>query len=206
MFDIRQLSFTLLDLIQLGEIVPHYDTHTKTAVPGQHEVHDYTDKLLVSSRNLFDDKLNYLKLKLGIQDEKAFSEVRGGVYGFYKEVIARAPGAGTLVTAENIHEVKVVLINEFFKLQKGESKWTGSAFKILPPYMLPAHLDHPAAKTFFDLIKGQRKFRTGKPQLSWWLMPEIEEEYFVKTGMLSADAKTFKSSPPKNPLAKGKEE
>ena len=37
-------------------------------------------------------------------------------------------------------------------------------------------------------------------------MPEIEEEYFVKTGMLSADAKTFKSSPLKNPLANGKED
>ena len=55
-------------------------------------------------------------------------------------------------------------------------------------------------------MKAQRKFRTGKPQLSWWLMPEIEEEYFVKTGMIAAAAETFKSSPPKNPLAKGKED
>ena len=49
----NQLSFTLLDLCQLGDIEPFYNTVTKQLDDSQHEVHDLTDKLLVRSLGLF---------------------------------------------------------------------------------------------------------------------------------------------------------
>ena len=49
----NQLSFTLLDLCQLGDIEPYYNTVTKQVDNSQHEVHDLSDKLLVRNLGLF---------------------------------------------------------------------------------------------------------------------------------------------------------
>ena len=49
----NQLSFTLLDLCQLGDIEPYYNTITKQNDLSQHEIHDLSDKLLVSSLGMF---------------------------------------------------------------------------------------------------------------------------------------------------------
>jgi hypothetical protein len=50
----KQLAFTLLELIQLGDVIPHYHSVTRKARPGRHEVHDRADTLLISSCNAFD--------------------------------------------------------------------------------------------------------------------------------------------------------
>ena len=50
----HQLTFTLLDLIQLGDIVPFFNTATKLSDPDRHEVHYYNnDNLVVSNIELF---------------------------------------------------------------------------------------------------------------------------------------------------------
>jgi hypothetical protein len=79
-----------------------------------------------------------------------------------------------VITAENIHEVKVALYGKFLTLHKQSVTWKASAFTILPPYFLPQTLDRDSAKTFFDEIKIQKKFKPGQPKLSWWLIAEIE--------------------------------
>jgi hypothetical protein len=50
----KQLAFTMLDLIQLGEILPHFDSKTKTTAVSHHEIHDHSDSLLISRCNEFD--------------------------------------------------------------------------------------------------------------------------------------------------------
>ena len=38
-----QLSLKLIDLIQLGDIVPYFNTKDKVPTADRHEVHDYDD-------------------------------------------------------------------------------------------------------------------------------------------------------------------
>jgi hypothetical protein len=40
---VKQLTFTLLDLTQLGDIVPFFNTSKKEAAIDRHEIHDSTD-------------------------------------------------------------------------------------------------------------------------------------------------------------------
>ena len=54
----RQLAFTLLDLIQLGDIVPHMDSITNVAAPNRHEVHEHGGVLLHGTFNSFEDMYN----------------------------------------------------------------------------------------------------------------------------------------------------
>jgi len=58
-----------------------------------------------------------------------------------------------VVTAENIHEVKVVLYDKYLTLHKESVSWKASAFKILPPHYLPNTMNRESARTFFNEIK-----------------------------------------------------
>jgi len=75
----HQLSFTLRDLIQLGDIVPYYNSSDKSITADRHEVHDYEDKLLISHVNKFQDKYNDLVEKLG-GDGLICQQVKGKIY------------------------------------------------------------------------------------------------------------------------------
>ena len=88
-------------------------------------MHDYTNSFLISHTNLFEDKYHELKLKLGITDEYLIQGVRGSVYKKYREMVDSPQAADVLVTAENIHEVKVALTGKFITADSG---WSYSAF------------------------------------------------------------------------------
>ena len=137
-------------------------------------MHDYTDSLLISSCNLFDDKYHELKLKLGITDELDIQGVKGSLFKKYKEMVDSPKAATTLVTAENIHEVKVALTGKFITVDNGYSRWTESVFMILPPYNLSPELNRNNADSFFSKILAQRKIKNGKPELTYWVISEIE--------------------------------
>jgi hypothetical protein len=92
-------------------------------------------------------------LELAGLDELAIQQVRGSFYSSYKDIINGPSIADTIITAANISEVKVLLLNSFFTLEKDGVKWSASAFKILPPHKLPDDLDRTSAKAFFDDIK-----------------------------------------------------
>lgn len=147
LFELKHLSFTLLDLIQLGDIVPHYNSTNLTGVLDHHEVHDRSDSLLISRMNLFEDKYHELRNKLGVADklDLKYQGARGGIYKKYKMILERPQVADTLVTPENIHEVKVLLTGKFITLENSVSRWTCSAFEILPPYKLAPHLERHTA-------------------------------------------------------------
>ena len=132
----NQLTFSLLDLCQIGDIVPFYNTATKLGDPDRHEVHDYSDKLLVRSLGLFQDKYNELVDKLG-GDEQNVTTVKGDLYQELKAFILNPEPPTSLITEENIHEVKVVLYDRLQDATKNDSKWKYSAFRILRPHKLP---------------------------------------------------------------------
>ena len=79
-------------------------------------MHDYTDRFLISHTNLFDDKYHELKLKLGITDEYLIQGVKGTLFKKYREMVDGPRAADKLVTAENIHEVKVALTGKFIRV------------------------------------------------------------------------------------------
>ena len=110
----RQLSFTLLDLIQLGVILPHFNSTTKVAFPGRHEIHDHTDRLLISSYNRFDEEYHQLKLSLPELDDSTIQEARDTLYEKYKKEIVSSEVPDIVVTSDNIPDVKVFLIGPFF--------------------------------------------------------------------------------------------
>lgn len=65
----KQLAFNMLDLIQLGEILPHFDSKTKTTALSLHEVHDHSDSLLISRYNQFDKQYENMRSELaGLED------------------------------------------------------------------------------------------------------------------------------------------
>ena len=177
----NQLTFSLLDLCQLGDIVPFYNTATKLGDPDRHEVHDYSDKLLVRSLGLFQDKYNELVDKLG-GDEQNVTTVKGDLYQELKAFILNPEPPTTLITEENIHEVKVVLYDRLQDATKNDSKWKYSAFRILRPHKLPEMLNRETAKKFFDAIKEKRNLVDGTPLLSWWLLEIIETRYLAIHG------------------------
>jgi hypothetical protein len=73
--------------------------------------------------------------------------------------------------------VKVVLTGPFFTLEKNNTKTSCTAFKILPPYMLPHDANLATAKAFFDDIKKIKNLSNDvPPSLSWWVISEVEEE------------------------------
>ena len=110
--------------------------------------------------------------------------------------------ADTLVTEENIHEVKVALTGRFNTV---DDYWSYSAFFILPPHKLSPGLNRKHAEIFCKNVLRQRNLKMyDKPQLSWWLLSEIEKEYLAKQAELAS--KTSKSSPPISPSAKDMEE
>ena len=174
----KQLNFTLLDLIQLGDIVPFFNTATKDATPDRHEVHDNTDKLLVSSYNKFDEEYNQLTNELcGDGDTLSVQMVRGAIFMKYREILNKNETPTISVTADNIDQVKVVLIGNASSRTKPTDKSIYWAFKILPPYHMPEVLDRDSAKVYFDDIKARRNFQPGEPQLSWWVLHEIKAEF-----------------------------
>jgi hypothetical protein len=97
-----------------------------------------------------------MKLSLSGLEETAITEVRAILYDTYKQQVNGNEVANTVVTAENIHKVKVLLLGPYMKLGKDGAKWTASAFKILPPYMLPTDLERGNAQAFFEKVKESR--------------------------------------------------
>jgi hypothetical protein len=161
-------------------------------------VHDYSNSFLISHTNLFEDKYHELKLKLGITDEYLISSVRGTLFKQYREMVDGPQAADTLVTAENIHEVKVALTGKFITADKG---WSYSAFYILPPHKLSPGLNRKHADIFCKNVLAQRNLKLhDNPQLSWWLLPEIEKEFLAKQAEIAA-LNSSKSSPPMSPQA-----
>ena len=91
-------------------------------------MHDYTDSFLISNTNLFKDKYEELKLKLGITDELDIQGVKGSLFKKYKDMVDSPKAATTLLTAENIHEVKVALTGKFVTVDNKSVRWSYSAF------------------------------------------------------------------------------
>ena len=147
-------------------------------------MHDYTNSFLISHTNLFEDKYHELKLKLGITDEYLIQGVKGTLYKKYREMVDSPKAADTLVTAENIHEVKVALTGRFNTV---EDYWSYSAFFILPPHKLSPGLNRKHAEIFCKNVLRQRNLKIyDKPQLSWWLLSEIEKEFLAKQADIAA--------------------
>jgi len=115
-FQLKQLAFNLFDLIQLGEILPHFDSKTKITAISHHDVHYHSDSLLISRFNEFDKQYENMRSELGGLEDLAIQQVRGSFYSTYKGIINGPSVADTIVTAENISEVKVLLLNSFFTL------------------------------------------------------------------------------------------
>lgn len=65
----------------------------------------------------------------------------------------------------------------------------------MSPYMLPPDLTRESAKTFFESIKTQHKLPQDFPQLSYWIIAEIDNEYVLKNSAVA------KKTPPKKPAA-----
>ena len=91
-------------------------------------MHNYTDSFLISHTKLFEDKYHELKLKLGITDELDIQGVKGSLFKKYKEMVDSPKAATRLVTAENIHEVKVALLGKFITVDNKLVRWSYSAF------------------------------------------------------------------------------
>ena len=175
----NQLSFTLLDLCQLGDIEPYYNTVTKQLDNSQHEVHDLSDKLLVSSLEQFQHQYNDLVHRLG-GDEMKVQTIKGTLFKEYSDLYKAKQVPSIEITEDNVHEAKVVLLNELRDVSKDGHKWKYSVFEVLPPYYLPAMMDGDAAQSFFDAIKEKRKLVDGTPELSWWTIKEIEKRYMAE--------------------------
>jgi hypothetical protein len=76
---------------------------------------------------------------------------RNKIYEKYLNVFKTAATSKsyTLITADNIHDVKVILTGTFQNLNNGEEQVTKySGFKILPPYILPSDFDIKTSGTF----------------------------------------------------------
>ena len=104
----NQLSFTLLDLCQLGDIEPYYNTVTKQLDNSQHEVHDLSDKLLVSSLEQFQHQYNDLVHRLG-GDEMKVQTIKGTLFKEYSDLYKAKQVPSIEITEDNVHEAKVVL-------------------------------------------------------------------------------------------------
>jgi len=102
---------------------------------------------------------------------------RSALFMKYKEILNKNETPTIPVTAENIHEVKVLLIGNGRSRSKPTDKSIYWAFKILPPHYMPEVLDRESAKVYFDDIKERRNFQPGVPQLSWWVLHEIKAEF-----------------------------
>jgi hypothetical protein len=67
---------------------------------------------------------------------------RNKIYEKYLNIFKTAAALKTLITADNIHDVKVILSGTFQNLNNGEEQVTKySGFKILPPYILASDFD-----------------------------------------------------------------
>jgi hypothetical protein len=129
----------LLDIIQLGEIVPFFNTVKKEAAIDRHEVHDLTNELLISNYNKFDHGFGILANELGGTEESNYNvqRARGSVFKKYKGIVDLNEAPTIALTSENIHEVKVVLIGNSSTATKPTGKSTFWSFKILAPHFMP---------------------------------------------------------------------
>lgn len=175
---IRQLSFTLLDLMQLGDLRLNYDSVNKVHLPGHHEVHDPTGSQLLAAFNQFEISYAAMRKRLeGLEgyDDYQLQLSRGGSYADLKDLVNSPRAPNVLISPDNIHDVKVVLVGEFFTLSKGGSSCKCSAFRVLPPYMLPYGIAHE--NEFFAAITATNCVPAGPPSLSSWLVEKIEQDY-----------------------------
>ena len=72
----------------------------------------------------------------------------------------------TVITADNIHQVSVALVGDFFDYTKDNIKFKVCVFKIIHPFMLPVDLNRDSAKTFFDEIRQKKNFKAEELILS----------------------------------------
>ena len=72
---------------------------------------------------------------------------------------SRTEAPTTEITADNIHEVSVCLVGDFFDYTKDNIKYKVCAFKLNHPFMLPVDLNRDSAKTFFDEIRQKKNFK-----------------------------------------------
>jgi hypothetical protein len=79
--------------------------------------------------------------------------VRGSLYNQYKEIANIQDESPTIVTPDNIQDVKVLLIGNFVTLTKATGKCICWTFKVLYPHFLPLYLDRDSAKKLFDKVK-----------------------------------------------------
>lgn len=120
-----------------------------------------------------------LEHKLG-GDEMIIQTIKGTLYKEYSDLFKAKQVPSIEITEDNVHEAKVVLLNELRDVSKDGHKWKYSVFEVLPPYYLPAMMDSDTAQSFFDAIKEKRKLVHGTPQLSWWTIEEIEKRYMAQ--------------------------
>jgi hypothetical protein len=120
-----------------------------------------------------------LEHKLG-GDEMIIQTIKGTLFKEYSDLYKAKQVPSIEITEDNVHEAKVVLLNELRDVSKEGHKWKYSVFEVLPPYYLPAMMDGDAAQSFFDAIKEKRKLVHGTPQLSWWTIEEIEKRYMAQ--------------------------
>ena len=106
--------------------------------------------------------------------------IKGSLFKEFSDLYKAKQVPSIEITEDNVHEAKVVLLNELRDVSKEGHKWKYSVFEVLPPHYLPAMMDGEAAQSFFDAIKEKRKFVDGTPELSWWTIKEIEKRYMAK--------------------------
>jgi hypothetical protein len=160
----------LLDLIQFGDVVPLFDSVKNSPTIDRHEVHIHDYDRFLSHFNKFDTLYTDLVNEVGAVDDLHIQPVRGTLFHKYKKSLESQETPTTVVTTENIHEVRVVLLGNFATLTKANVSWKCSAFKILLPHFLPVALDRDSAKIFCDDIKAKRNLLPEAPQLSNWLL------------------------------------
>ena len=76
----------------------------------------------------------------------------------YMNVLETDIAPHNVITADNIHLVKVLLIGEPFDYKEGKNKFKVWTFKIMHPHLLAMDLVRESAKIFFDEIKQKQNF------------------------------------------------
>jgi hypothetical protein len=198
---VKQLSFSLLDLIQFGDVVPFFNSGMKIKDTGRQEVHFYDFDHFLSHHNKLEEQYQLLSIEL--RDQYFVGKARGDLYSVYKAIVETQDVPTTVITADNIHEVKI-LLGDFVTLTKANVSRKIAPFKILHPHFLPVAMDRDSAKIFFDDIKAKRDLKTEVPQLSNWALSEIKA-IFLKNYATQAPQKIVSPIAQNNSLRNSEE-
>ncbi len=141
------MQFKLLEAIQLGFVAPHYGLPDWPHAHQVHRLFDTTNKLLKKHFDKFDDHYKELRTNLGFSsdDELDFRPNRkAAVTKYYPELNAAPVVDSVVVTAENIHKVRVVFIDNISKKKvsaEDEDEYDSVAFMLWPPFVFDEGLD-----------------------------------------------------------------